>query len=995
MTRGYFAISAVGTFHNSAEFADLALVPDEAKAMREALTGLGLTEMCRAPDGELTHEELYTELGTSPGPPGEGRTLVLYCTGHGHAEAAAGWLLVPPDPGAKSVDDWMTPAKLLRAVLRRRDVSQVLLILDACYAGDGAREALANALESVVQLGSATDVWVVAAARRLDEAQQMTFVPAFVDALERQARKNLAVPYLDPSTVTDLTAELMKRNAEQMPWVAAGYQAGGCRTLPNPRFMPPEPPTDEVDRQWSTAARGVAEASHPGWYFTGRDDILRRLADHLQGDSPPEPVLLSAGAGTGKTAILGRLLTAATAEARQALPPVARYGQLPTGDVPITALSVDGLDAASAAEDLADALALPARDLPGLLAALAQRTERLALAIDDVDAAGDPAGIVEEFLRPLAALPCVRLVAAARDTSVEGFREVELPDAGPAIEEYVRTRLTYASASSGRTVSAQIADACRGNFSAAVVAVDSLLRDLRAKPMRDALAESLRAADRRLDALCRRAMRGWATDPDELVTHLAAACSYSPDGRLPADLWAAVTSRLTGHDYTPGEVTACATAAAAFLDGSTLWRPRFGYVGRADERFRVAEVLVDEARQRYGPRWTGCPDEVTAILLGVATEADGRFASLLDEAPLLLAAPAPLVTRELRKTRARVDGRDRIATWAGVPVGGDPRDRALLLGLLGARNNLPQLVGDTPVLWAHHVTSPERPSPLTRSAVAGNLLVTAHDDASVRWWDSRSGTELRAWPPPGTRWTDAAVTGLAAAGPLTTVVTGDHQSFCWGPTDTAAPRALPGPATLTAVHVAGAVAVVHGSAVVVLDGASGVEQKRHSLPDEVLLADFAGPTDRPVLWLVDRVGRAWRWDLRAGGRRPSVVSLCPSPLALACSREDDATVVVDMYGRLTLPTFAAEVAWPETAAGELRSAAVTARWLVLGGGPDRRSGWLEIHPVSDRRPATRWPVDGMVIGLGVAGDLVFVATSGGLAALRLSGRTRLRGGGQR
>ncbi|KWV32474.1 ATP-binding protein [Micromonospora rifamycinica] len=986
MTVGYFGISAVGTFRNrgDCDFADLSLVPDEAKAMREALTGLGLRELSRVPGRELTHDELYAEVVKLRAEPGEGCSLVLYCTGHGHADDDAGWLLVPPETDAQPIDDWMTPARLLRPLLRR-NVSQVLLILDACYSGDGAREALTRALTSTVNLGSATDLWVVAAARRLDEAQQMTFVPAFVDAMNRQAAQSLTDPFLDPSRVTDLTAELLKKqHAEQVPWVAAGYQAGGCRALPNPLFMPPDPPTGRFARQWSAPARGVAEASQPGWYFAGRDDILRDLANHLQGDGSPQPVLLRGGPGTGKTAILGRLLMAATDEARQALPPVARHGVLPTGDVPITALSVDGLDAESAAEDLADALGLPVRDLAGSVAALTRRTEPLALLIDDVDRAADPNGIIEQFLRRLAAVPCVRLVAAVRGESIDGFRQIELPEAGPAIESYVRIRLTYALGSSARSASAQLADACQGNFSAAVVAVDALLRSGSAmKPVQDALTEGLRAAHRRLGALCRNAMTGWAADPHELVTCLSAACSYSTGGRLPADLWAAMACRLTGRNYDPREISMCAKAAGAFLEGTVRWRPRFEYVGQDDERVRIAEVLIDEARQLYGPQWTNCPEEVMAILLGAATDTDGRFVSLLDEAPLLLAAPPPLVTRALGNVRKRADGRHRIAAWAGVPVRGQPQDRALLLGLLGARNGLPQLAEGTQVVWANQVTSPERPSLLTRLAVANGILVTAHDDASVRWWDSRRGAELRAWPPPRTRWTDAAITGLAATGPLTIAVTGDHQAFCWDTTDAQAPRALPGPATLTAAHAAGVIALVHGSTITLLDGTSGVERRRHSVSDEVLLADFAGSADRPVLWLVDRVGRVWQWDLRADGRQPSPVSLCPLPLELACSREDDTTVVVDVRGELTLPTRAGPVGRPGTAGGELRSAAVTAKWLVLGGGSDRRSGWLEMHPLTNRGPATRWPVDGTVIGLGVVRDLVVVATSGGLAVLRL------------
>jgi hypothetical protein len=1042
MPTGYFCISAVSTYREGGDFEEckfgnLELVPREATTVREALTELGLVELFTTAGGELAHEQLRQELERwrreydPDDPPEEDATLVLYCTGHGFVDQVAGWRLVPPEAGHVDVNRWTKPAELLQPILRRADVSQVLLVLDACFAQDGAREALTTALEVAPLVGSKTDVWVVAAARRSDEAQQMKFVSAFVDSLGHHAARDLSAPYLDPSTVTDTAATVLRRRrAAQAPWVAAGYRAGGCRALPNPRFMPPDPP-GWIETRWSAHARGVPAATDPGWYFTGRSEVLRCLANCLNGEdrSDTRPVLLTGGAGTGKTAILARLLTTATVRLRRKLPPVARRGYLPTGDIPFTALDVAGLDVGDAAAELARVLGLPALDALAVVAALAGREEPYPLIVDNVDQAADPVAMVNQFLQPLSAVASVRLVAAVRSGTVaafSGFRHVDLQgsgdDAEPAIEAYVRERLTYGLVSSGGMVASELAStvrdlaaACVGNFSAAVVSVETLLRQLGARhSMKDARAEALRLAHRRLDGLCRSAM-GHADDGsgsryvDDLAACLSAACSYSPDGWLSTALWACVARRTNGLPYTAEDVEARAKPALAFLkcqpapDGASLWRPQYGHVVRGNDptRHEVVQHLLDEARQAYGPQWTGAQPGVLAILLGAAADEDGRFATLLDDAALLLAAPTPLVTRALRAIQSHADGRRRIATWAGVPAEGEPRERAFLLRLSAARNGLTRLAcsapdkgrhASLPLAWATRVTSLGERSPVTRLSLAagsdGLCLVTAHDDGSLTWWDGADGRQLRAWPDPRPRNQSegTAVLSLTAAqtadGPLTAVVTGDRQVRRWGPDDAVSSFPLPGFATLAATHASGLVALVHGPVITVVDVMSAAGERRCILPDRVVGADIAGPPKDPVLWLVDAGGRVWRWNLLAGSRQPSAVSLCPSPLLLACSHEGAATVVVDVHGRLVLPAFPRAAERPR-ATPDVRSAALNEDWLVLGGGPHRHSGWLEVHQAAASTSGTRWPLDGMPVGLGIAGDVLVAATPDGLLSIRL------------
>jgi len=1034
---GYFCISAVSTYHGDEEYSDLEdlkLVPREARTMREALAGLGLIELFPATDGEMTHEQLREKLARwaheydPEDPPALESTLVIYSTGHGRINNTYGWQLVPPEPRVEQEDNWTVPTKLVTPVLSRKDVKQIILILDACFAADGAREALTKSLGVAPILGSTADLWVIASARRSEKAQQMIFAPAMAEALRRCAARELSESHLDPSLVTDTAASMLKRNGiPQVPWVAAGYRAGGCQALPNPRFMPPAAP-DWIERRWSAPARGVSMPDEAGWFFNGRDDVLRGLAGYLVGESGPDsrPILLTGAAGTGKTAVLGRLLTTVSASLRRRLPPVARRGYMPSGDAEITALDVLGVDVGHAAMELARRLGLPAVGATHLAAALAGRPGPHCLIIDHVDRATNPAAMVSQLVQPLSDVVSVRLVVAARPglaAAFLGFQPVDLhgadDDVQSAIEAYIRERLIYYLGSQSesraheltRTVEI-LASACVGNYAATVAAVDTLLRQLEAGlPMKKAAEDAQEAAYRRLDRLCRSVMTDARVGSasryvDDLVACLSAACSYSPDGWLPGSRWAGLARRVNGLSYTAEDAEACAEHALVFLrcgsapDGGLVWRPRYGYVpsGNDPARQQVVEHLLAEVRQENGPHWHDEHPGVLAVLLGAAAEHD-RFDSLLDDAELLLAAPAPLVTRAFKASHGRTDGRRRMATWASVPVRGKAHDRAFLLRLCAARNGLDRLTfglsnqgrdASPSVVWAIRTSSARRHSPVTRLALAagpGTLrIVTGHDNGSVTWWDGSNGRELRTWPGlPDENLSVVSVTAsLTTEGLVTAVATGDRRVLSWGPHDTA-PHRLAGSATLVTVHASGLAALVNGHSISIVDMISGAPDRGCVLPSEVATADIAGTAEAPVLWLADSRGRVWRWDLLdPRSRRPSLTGPGRPTLLIGCSREGDSAVVVDLHGGMTFPA-RPRAAVRRKSTPDVHSVALSETWLVLAGGTarPRPSNWLEVHDAAGTGDA-RWPLDGMPVGVGISGDILVAATPDGLASICLA-----------
>lgn len=63
----------------------------------------------------------------------------------------------------------------------------------------------------------------------------------------------------------------------------------------------------DLEAHWDPRSRGVAAGSEGGWLFSGRTELMRRLIQATTGDAPP--VLVTGAAGSGKSAVLARLVT--------------------------------------------------------------------------------------------------------------------------------------------------------------------------------------------------------------------------------------------------------------------------------------------------------------------------------------------------------------------------------------------------------------------------------------------------------------------------------------------------------------------------------------------------------------------------------------------------------------------------------------------------------------------------------------------------------------
>jgi WD40 repeat protein len=342
--------------------------------------------------------------------------LVLYYAGHGDRPAAGGYRLACPLSTAQRPRSWLS-LENLAATISDSPLRNVLFIIDACHASTGAAQ-IGTVVDSFTAIrprgdtiGSGT--WVMASARHRDLADD----GAFTVELERAVSlgDGPSQTYLSPAVLADRVTRAFEREGRrQHAACSVTDQAAQPPFFPNPRYDARAAAeirgcrgeATDFTSHFSPRGRGVEYIHDPGSYFTGRERALDVLRGHLSGPGGSGPVVVTAAPGSGKSAVLGRLvLDAGDAESAYRI------------DVSINARhqTMDELVAG-----LAAAADVTVSSPTSLLSALADRTTPFHVVIDSLDEAG-PAGdkaearrIAWDLLRHLATVPCVRLVIGAR-----------------------------------------------------------------------------------------------------------------------------------------------------------------------------------------------------------------------------------------------------------------------------------------------------------------------------------------------------------------------------------------------------------------------------------------------------------------------------------------------------------------------------------------------------------------------------------------------------
>jgi WD40 repeat protein len=534
-------------------------------------------------------------------------------------------------------------------------------------------------------------------------------------------------------------------------------------------------------------ARGVDAPTEAGWRFVGREAALLDLVGWLNDTEDRSTRIVTGGPGSGKSAVIGRLVVLSDPGYRRTVPieGLGRDMSPPEGCI-ATGVHARGLTSAQVLAALcvqAGVIAdTPTRLLRGM------RGQRLTVAIDAVDEALDPVGLASGVLRPLVEAgpgAGLRLLIGTRphligSLGLTGSSAVINLDseryADPeSIYQYVLRGLRdaedspYASATPGLigAVAQAVADAAGHSFLVARIVTRTLLSQPQVPDPADhtwrASLPGTAAAAMHADLETR--LGGEAERARDLLRPLA----FAAGAGLPWSLWAPLASKLSGHSYTNEDLTWLWDQAGSYVvefveSGPAVYRLYHSALAEylrqdqveADVHGAFASFLISQVRGTHGPDWSHANPYTLAHLITHARQAGLLDDLLRDPGFLVNAAPAGLLAA-LPAARAQAAERAGVAYQRAVhQFRNQPEDqRASYLGFAARIARAPELADRIDdrfperrwsIPWTHWPREyPHRVLGGHLGAVTGVLVVDAAEgkpvvvsvgaDGRLRTWD--------------------------------------------------------------------------------------------------------------------------------------------------------------------------------------------------------------------------------------------------------------------
>jgi tetratricopeptide (TPR) repeat protein len=368
--------------------------------------------------------------------------LVVLWAGHGEPTENGDLHLVSRNSRPGQIHR-VTSSLMVEAALRS-GASQILVLLDTCFAEAGAMEAMALARRIEKTLpsdGAQRWIGILPAALAYETARDGVFGAQLLQLL----REGPTDPALrlrwsahNAGIRGDDVIDCLVKQWRSLDQTLVPLMRGNAGVmLPNPRYDPFA--RDVVVEQLLLAARGV-NANEEGDFFTGRVETLAELVAWI-GRGEVGVALVSGPAGCGKSALLGRVAALSDPQDRKRILEGEALAHADPGEGSVAAaVAARGANVADLvrrleAELVRSALLSMAADEPrnrlellGALERLAQKGTPPLLLIDGLEEAGSElTQIVEELLRPLAGV--ARLLISSRPIAPRQEGEPPLLDA--------------------------------------------------------------------------------------------------------------------------------------------------------------------------------------------------------------------------------------------------------------------------------------------------------------------------------------------------------------------------------------------------------------------------------------------------------------------------------------------------------------------------------------------------------------------------------------